>query len=116
MGLAALSYLLKLDGQNSIAEKYDQLNKGFISFWMEKALVRIYMYNSLLLVAAIYVRTSIVEHYTTDHIPCLEAPSSIMTSRLIASPGGDQTQFKFNKHRSTVSDLLCTSSGTGGII
>lgn len=46
MGLAALSYILRLDGKNSTADKYDKLNKGYISYWISKALVRLIKYSN----------------------------------------------------------------------
>ena len=39
VALGALSYLLRLDGQNSVADHYDQTNQEFIKFWLEHAKV-----------------------------------------------------------------------------
>ena len=38
--MAAFSFLLRKDGQTSAAEYYEGLNKGFIDYWMKKALVK----------------------------------------------------------------------------
>lgn len=39
MGLSALAYILKLDGQVPAADIYDQKSVIYASYWMEKAKV-----------------------------------------------------------------------------
>ena len=41
VALGALSYMLRLDGQNSTADRYDKANKGFIQYWLQNATVSI---------------------------------------------------------------------------
>ena len=40
VALASFSYLLRKDGQANAAEYYEELNKGFIDYWMKNALVK----------------------------------------------------------------------------
>ena len=40
VALASFTYLLRKDGQTNAAEYYEELNKGFIDYWMKNALVK----------------------------------------------------------------------------
>lgn len=42
VALGALSYLLELDGQKTLADHYDQTNKNFINYFLENAKVSDY--------------------------------------------------------------------------
>ena len=37
--LAALSYVLRIDGQDALAKKFDLMNSDFIKYWMQNAFV-----------------------------------------------------------------------------
>ena len=39
--------MLRLDEQNSTAERYDKANKGFIQYWLRNATVSIILYKIL---------------------------------------------------------------------
>lgn len=39
VGLGAYAYLLRWSGQTSLADHYDQLNRGFVQYWMNKSAV-----------------------------------------------------------------------------
>ena len=66
MGLAAYSYLLKLHGDNSEAEYYDNLNKEFIQFWLRNASVSGPFYHIDLSVAnSLFVQDG--DHYRLQY-------------------------------------------------
>lgn len=56
VALGALSFMLRLDGQNSVADHYDQINKEFIQYWFKNASVSANVTNIMLRVHTLFMK------------------------------------------------------------
>lgn len=84
VALGALSYLLELDGQKSVADHYDQTNRKFINYFLGYAKVS----NSLVLIKSLICLNCYNNNYAMYNSHRMQQMTTIICSTIYLTQHG----------------------------